>query len=431
MSHATDSSAEPPATAGDGHGSPGLRLGLAANWRQFALLVLVNALVGAMVGLERSTLPLVASQAFGVASATIALSFVATFGLAKALANLAAGWLGDRRGRRATLILGWALALPVPILVARAPSWGWVVAANALLGVSQGLAWSMTVVMKIDLVGPARRGLAMGLNEFAGYTAVGLAALGSGFAAARWGLRDGPARVGVVVAALGLLLSVLFVRETSAYARLETPAAGNAPNDTTAPSLGRLLRRSLWGDARLFSVSQAGFVNNLNDGMAWGLLPLFFAAGGLGLGGVAALAAVYPAVWGLGQLVSGPLSDRWGRKPPIVAGMVIQGLALIALARSTGRSIWAAELVVLGVGTALAYPALLAAVGDLAPPASRAATVGVYRLWRDLGYVAGALISGVIADAAGTSAAILVVGMLTAASGAAFAARFREVPGRS
>jgi MFS family permease len=414
----------PPHTAGGGQGlGRPIVLGLAANRRQFTLLVGVNALVGAMVGLERATLPLVAGADFRVASATLVLTFVATFGLAKALANLAAGSLAVRRSRRSTLLAGWVLALPVPLMIGWAPSWSWIVAANALLGVSQGLAWSMTVIMKIDLVGPRRRGLAMGLNEFAGYLAVALAALASGAAAARWGLRAGPAYLGVGIATVGLLVTALWVRDTSAHARLEETTRGGDPGGV---SLARVLRRSLWADRRLFSVSQAGFANNLNDGLAWGLFPLFFAGAGLPLGDVALLVAVYPAVWGLGQLATGALSDRWGRKWPIVVGMTVQGGALLAIALTRSMGAWFAELALLGVGTALVYPALLAAVGDIARPSWRSAAIGVYRLWRDLGYVAGALLAGVLADALGMAAAVGWVGAITVASGAVVLLRFTE-----
>jgi MFS family permease len=402
-----------------------VRLGLGANWRQFALLVGVNALVGALVGLERATLPLVASADFGVASATLVLAFVASFGLAKALANLAAGALAGTRGRRFTLIVGWLLALPVPLMIAWAPAWSWIVAANALLGISQGLTWSMTVIMKIDLVGPLRRGLAMGMNEFAGYLAVALAALASGVAAASWGLRTGPAYLGIAISLVGLLVTLLLVKDTSAHARLEATSlphgSGSGPR-----SLGFVLRSSLWRDRGLFSVSQAGFVNNLNDGLAWGLFPLFFAATGLSLREVAVLVATYPAVWGLAQLGAGALSDRWGRKWLIVAGMALQGGALLAVAFTRGFELWLGELAVLGIGTALVYPSLLAAVGDIAPPSWRSTAIGVYRLWRDLGYVAGALIAGVLADLVSMAGAVASVGLITVGSGVIVALCFRE-----
>jgi MFS family permease len=407
-----------------------IQLGLRANWRQFSILVLINAFVGAMVGLERTALPLVAASDFGIASATAALSFIAAFGLTKAATNLVAGWSVEHRGRRNTLIAGWLVGVPVPFVILWASRWEWIVAANALLGVSQGLAWSTTVIMKMDLAGPARRGLAMGLNEFAGYLAVALAALASGFAAARYGLRPGPAYLGVGIVLSGLLLTILLVRDTGAHARLEeTQTAGRVDGDR--PGLLTVLRRSLWSDRRLFSVSQAGFANNLNDGLAWGLFPLFFGAADLTVRELGALVAIYPAVWGVCQLGTGALSDAWGRKWLIVAGMVIQGVALIGLASTTRVVAWSVALVALGIGTALVYPALLAAVGDLARPAWRGTAIGVYRLWRDLGYVAGAIVAGVLADAMGVATAIGTIGWVTVASGAIVAIRFRDGPNQS
>ena len=405
---------------------PKPQLGLAANWRQFALLVLINGFVGAMVGLERTALPLAAEREFGVASATAVLSFIAMFGLTKALTNLAAGWLVEQRGRRWTLIAGWCVAIPVPLLIYWAPSWPWIVAANALLGVSQGLTWSATVIMKIDLVGSKQRGLAMGLNEFAGYLAVAVAALVSGYAATRYGLRAGPAYLGVGIAVTGLLLSTLFAADTTAYARLEQsqlPSVG-APHF----SLSQLLRKSLSprSGGALFNVSQAGFVNNLNDGLAWGLFPIFFSAAGLTLSEIGVLVATYPAVWGLSQLWTGALSDRWGRKWLIVAGMVLQGVALVSLAVTRGFELWWIALASLGLGTALVYPTLLAAIGDVAQPSWRGMAVGVYRLWRDLGYVVGALSAGVLADIFGIPVAIVTVGLLTVASGLLVAGRLSE-----
>ena len=401
-----------------------VQLGLGANWRQFTLLLVVNAFVGAMVGLERAVLPVVATKEFGIASTTAVLSFIATFGLTKALTNLAAGQLVDRRGRRHVLIAGWLLALPVPLIILWAPSWWWIVAANALLGVNQGLAWSATVIMKIDLVGPRRRGLAMGLNEFAGYLAVALAALASGVVAFRYGLRAGPAYLGLGIALAGLMLSALFVRETSHHAALEESLEPGVAVER--PSTLQLVQRSLWSDRRLFSMSQAGLVNNLNDGLAWGVFPLLFAGAALSLRQMSALVAIYPAVWGVCQLWTGPLSDRWGRKWLIVTGMVVQGIALVAIARTRGVLAWTIALIALGVGTALVYPTLLAAVGDIARPSWRGAAVGVYRLWRDLGYVVGALLAGIVADVFGVSAAIGVIGALTVASGLVVAFRFAE-----
>ena len=401
-------------------------LGLLANWRQFTLLVLVNGFVGAMVGLERTVLPLIASQEFGIASKSAALSFIAAFGLTKALTNLAAGRLVETRGRRWTLIAGWLMALPVPVVILLAPSWTWIVAANALLGISQGLTWSTTVIMKIDLVGPSRRGLAMGLNEFAGYVAVALAALASGFVASSEGLRVGPSFLGVAIAMTGLLVSVLFVRDTTAHAMLEEQRIGPDASGEGRPSIRQLLARSLWSDAALFSASQAGLVNNLNDGLAWGLFPLLFVGAGLTLRDTSILAAIYPATWGICQVWTGAMSDRWGRKWLIVAGMLLQAAALACMAVWPGFGPWAAALTGLGVGTALVYPTLLAAVADLARPSWRGVAVGTYRLWRDLGYVAGALLAGALADAIGMSGAIVVIAAVTATSGLMVAIRFEE-----
>jgi MFS family permease len=398
-------------------------LGLAANWRQFTLLLVVNAFVGAMVGLERAVMPVMAETEFHVASATATLSFIFAFGLAKASTNLAAGWLADRGARRATLIAGWLLALPIPFIIHFAPGWAWVVAANVLLGLQQGLAWSATVIMKIDLVGPKRRGLAMGLNEFSGYVAVGVTGAVSGLIAASIGPRSAAAAVGIVVAVLGLALS-LFVRDTTPHARHEATA-----HDPDAPRLTTVIRKSLWSDAGLFSASQAGLINNLNDGLVWGLFPLLLVHAGLSLRQTALVTAAYPITWGIGQLVTGAMSDRWGRKRLIVGGMVVQGIALVTAALVTGAWRWTIALVVLGVGTAMVYPTLLAAVGDLAHPSWRGTAVGVYRMWRDLGYVAGALLAGALTDAFNAPAATAAIGVLTAASGVVVAIRLRKSRG--
>jgi MFS family permease len=400
-------------------------LGLGANWRQFTLLVLVNAFVGALVGLERSVLPLLADQEFGIASKQAMLAFIATFGVAKAGANLLAGRWGDRFGRRRVLILGWLLGVPVPLMIIWAPAWGWVVAANVLLGLNQGLAWSTTVVMKIDLAGPRQRGLAMGLNEFAGYLAVAMAALGAGLIAERFGYRPAPFYLGLAIVAAGLALSVIFVRDTRAHVAHE----GSLHTALPAPALREILARATWRDPALASISQAGLVNNLNDGLAWGLFPVFFAAAGLSLARISVLAFVYPAIWGVAQLVTGPLSDRWGRKWLIAGGMVLQGAALAAIANGGGADAygwWLGSGALLGVGTAMVYPTLLAAIGDVAAPSWRASAVGVYRLWRDLGYVVGALSAGALADAFGMSVAIQVVAAVTVASGLWVAVRMPE-----
>jgi MFS family permease len=406
------------------HGDAEIALGLRANWRQFTLLVIVNAFVGAMVGLERSIMPVLATSEFRVASTTIVLSFIATFGLTKAFTNLASGWLADRHTRRPTLLVGWLVALPVPLLILGARSWWWIVAANALLGINQGLTWSTTVIMKIDLVGPSRRGLAMGLNEFSGYLFVGIAGLMSGFLASRYGLRVGAAYPGVVIALVGLVLS-WFVRETAGHVRLESSKQSSSTVHER-PRLMAILGRSLWSDAGLFSVSQAGLVNNLNDGLAWGVFPLLFTTSGLTLRETSLLAAIYPATWSICQLATGPLSDRWGRKRPIVAGMLLQGVALMSMTRVSGFASWAVALVALGFGTALVYPTLLAAIGDLAHPSWRGVAVGVYRLWRDLGYVVGALLAGILTDMFGIPVAINGVGLLTMFSGIVVAVRLNE-----
>ncbi len=405
--------------------SSAIALGLQANWKQFALLVVVNVFVGAMVGLERSILPLIATTDFRITSTTAVLSFIALFGLTKALTNLLSGWLSDRHARRTTLQVGWLVALPVPLLILWAQSWWWIVAANALLGINQGLAWSTTVIMKIDLVGPRRRGLAMGLNEFAGYLAVAGAGIVSAVAASHYGLRAGAAYPGIIIALVGLLLS-WFVRDTAGHVQLEMSHRSVNNLVSARPLLATILRRSAWSDAGLFSISQAGLVNNLNDGLAWGVFPLLFTAAGLTLQQTSVLAAIYPATWGVCQLVTGPLSDRWGRKKPIVAGMFLQGAALIAMTAVSGFGAWAIVLLVLGIGTACVYPTLLAAVGDIAQPAWRGVAVGVYRWWRDLGYVAGAVLAGVLADGFGIALAINVIGLLTVASGIMVAIRLQE-----
>jgi MFS family permease len=394
-----------------------VRLGLGENAGQFTLLVAINAFVGMMVGLERSTLPLVGRDNFHLASSVAVLSFIAAFGLAKALTNLGAGALAERVGRRRLLIAGWVIALPVPLLIQVAPSWGWVVAANILLGVNQGLAWSMTVVMKIDLVGPRRRGLALGLNEAAGYGGVALAAGLSGLLASQFAARDVVVVAGAAIAITALLLSVLFVRDTAAHVALEQ-ARHHPSADSRPPRLGQAFARASYREPALRSCSQAGLVNNLNDGLAWGLVPLFLAAHGASIAQVGLVAAVYPAVWATAQIGTGAWSDKAGRKPLIVAGMLLQAAALGVLALSDGALGTAtAAAVLLGLGTALVYPTLIAAISDAVSPVARAPVVGVYRFWRDMGYALGALIAGTVADALGYGGAITVVAGLTAASG--------------
>ena len=412
----------------------GLRLGLRANLAQFVLLVGVNALVGGMVGQERSLLSLLATHVFGLAAVSAALTYIVAFGLTKAATNLLAGTLADRHGRKPVLVAGWLVGLPVPLLIIWAPTWAWVVAANVLLGVNQGLCWSTTVIMKIDLAGPRRRGLAMGLNEAAGYGAVALTAYLTGLLAARAGLRPEPFFLGLAYAGLGLGLSALLVRETRGHARLEADLAG--PDRASG---GRLSAREVFvltslRERTLSACSQAGLVNNAGDGLAWGLLPLLFAGGGLSVARIGVLAALYPAVWGLGQLGTGPLSDRVGRKPLIVGGMLLQAVALAGTAVAGSFPPWAVSAVLLGVGTAMVYPTLLAAVGDVAHPSWRASAVGVYRWWRDAGFAVGALVAGTLADLAGLRAAVWVIAALTAASGLVVAVRMgetRPAPGRA
>ncbi len=387
----------------------------------------VNALVGAMVGQERTVLPLLAEQTFALTAFTASATFIVAFGVSKALTNLATGALIDRIGRKPVLVAGWIIGVPVPFVLIWAPSWGWVVAANVLLGVNQGMTWSTTVVMKIDLVGPARRGTALGFNEAAGYGAVALSALATGAIAARYGLRPEPFFLGIAVAALGLGLSTLFVGETRQYAQLEASRAGLRQDESD--TFGAIFARATWRDPTLGAVSQAGLVNNAVDGLAWGILPLLFAANGQSVQAIGVLAALYPGVWCVAQLFTGAWSDRVGRKPPIVAGMVLQGGALALVATTTGFAVWAVGAVLIGVGTALVYPTLIAAVGDVAHPAWRATAVGVYRLWRDAGYVVGALLGGVVADVIDLRAAVGVVAALSVVSGLVVATRMRETTG--
>jgi MFS family permease len=429
-----------------------IRLGLRENWQQFTLLIVVNGFVGAMVGLERAILPLVAESEFGLASRSVALSFLISFGVVKALSNMFAGRLGDRFGRKPVLVTGWLFALPVPFLIILAPTWGWVVFANVLLGINQGLCWSTTVIMKIDLVGPKQRGLAMGLNEFAGYVAVALTALATGYLAATYALRPVPFLPGIGFALVGLLLSILFVRETREYATLEAsqvdnqagaarpaePEEGGEASDTgqaetteAAPSFAQVFKVTSWGDRSLYSCSQAGLVNNLNDGLIWGLVPLYLAGSGLSVTRIAAVAAIYPGVWGMGQLLTGALSDHWGRKWLIAGGMWVQAAGIGLFVIGGEFLAWAGAAVLLGIGTAMVYPTLLAAVSDVAHPSWRGSAVGVYRLWRDLGFAVGGLTVGLLADAFGAQIAMAAIGGLTLMSGLVVASvMYETLPSR-
>jgi MFS family permease len=385
--------------------------------------MLVNAFVGGMVGLERTVVPLIGSEEFRIASTTLVTSFIVSFGVVKAFTNLVSGHFADVYGRKPLLVAGWLIGLPVPFMIGLGPGWVWIVAANALLGVSQGFAWSMTVIMKIDLVGPKSRGLAVGLNEFAGYLAVGLTALATGFIAQRYGLRPAPFYLGIAYAALGLGLSILLVRDTRHHVGLET--AGHAESAEPV-RFWEIFRRTSFGDRNLFAASQAGLVNNLNDGMSWGLFPLFFASFGLTVGRIGVLKAVYPVVWGVLQTITGPLSDRWGRKGLIVAGMWVQAAGLFMTAATRQFGWWLAASVLLGLGTAMVYPTLIASVSDASHPTWRARSLSVYRFWRDMGYAVGALAAGIIADLFGAAWAIGSVGGLTFASGAVVAIMMRE-----
>lgn len=405
--------------------SPGIRLGLRENLAQFSLLILVNAFVGAMVGMERTILPAIAEQEFKLVAHSAILAFIVVFGISKALTNYFAGRYADVYGRKTILVAGWLIAAPVPFMLMWAPSWNWVLLANLFLGVSQGLTWSITVIMKIDLAGPKNRGLAMGINEFAGYFAVALAALATGWVAAQYGLRPQPFYLGVVFVIAGLLLSALLVRETHHHAKHE--AAHHPIGESVAkPSQKEIFLQTSWRDPNLSSISQAGLVNNLNDGMAWGLFPLVFASAGLSLTQIGWLAAIYPAVWGACQLVTGALSDRIGRKGLIVAGMWVQAGSIATVIASNAFSGFALGAALLGLGTAMVYPTLLAAIGDVANPVWRASIVGVYRLWRDLGYAIGALLSGLVADWFGVGAAMWLVAGLTLLSGIGVQLRMEE-----
>lgn len=402
-----------------------VRLGLRENWGQFSLLVLVNAFVGAMIGLERSILPAIAEQEFQLAARSAILSFIVVFGITKALTNYFAGRLSDRLGRKPVLVAGWIVAAPVPLILMWAPDWNWILVANAFLGVSQGLTWSTTVIMKIDLVGPRQRGLAMGLNEFAGYFAVAASALATGWLAAEVGLRPEPFYLGVVYVIAGTLLSVFVVRETRGHVVHEVATQAHAITEPM-PSQAEIFRRTSLTDRNLSSVSQAGMVNNLNDGLAWGLFPIAFAAAGLTLTQIGVLAAIYPAVWGISQIFTGALSDHVGRKPFIVGGMTTQAIGIAVTALSSSFVGFAAGGVLIGLGTAMVYPTLLAAIGDVAHPSWRASSVGVYRLWRDLGYAVGAVLAGITADLFGLAAAIWLVAALTLLSGLVAAVRMNE-----
>lgn len=398
-----------------------IKLGLKENWQQFTLLVLVNCFVGGMVGLERTIVPLVGTEEFKIGSGLVIFSFIIAFGVIKAFTNLVSGILADKHTRKRVLILGWIVGLPVPFMLAWGPTWPWVIAANVLLGISQGLAWSMTVNMKIDLVGPKRRGLAMGLNEAAGYGAVGLTALLTGYIASRYGLRPQPFYIGIFYSITGLLTSILVIKDTRKHAQLESSHITTTTSGEHAhePNLLWVFKETSLKNKNLFAVSQAGLINNLNDGMSWGVFPLLFISAGVTLGGVSWIKAVYPVVWGIGQIITGPVADRIGRKPLIVWGMIIQALGhlVIGLRFLPPLQSGLTGSVFLGIGTAMVYPALLAAVSDAAHPSWRASSLGVYRFWRDIGYAVGALMAGIVSGFLGMIWAVHVAGIVTFLSG--------------
>jgi MFS family permease len=402
-----------------------IELGLRQNAAQFSLLVIINGFVGAMVGMERSILPIIAERDFSLEARAAVLSFIAVFGLTKAVTNYFAGRLSDQLGRKHVLIAGWLVATPVPFMLMWAPNWNWVLLANGLLGISQGLSWSATVIMKIDLVGQKRRGLAMGLNEFAGYVAVAASSFATGFIAAHYGFRPQPFYLGIAFVASGLFLSALLVRDTTAHARHESRL--NSPDHPMpGPSPSEIFWQTTFHHRNLSSASQVGFVNNLNDALTWGLFPLIFATAGMGVEQIGVLAAICPGTWGIAQLGTGPLSDKLGRKWLIVSGMWVQAIGIAWVTVSSGFEGFAFGAGLLGLGTAMVYPTLLASIGDVAHPSWRASSVGVYRLWRDLGYAAGAVLVGQVADRVGVTAAMWVVAVLTLASGAVAAVRMTE-----
>ncbi|MEO6253433.1 MAG: MFS transporter [Ferruginibacter sp.] len=386
-----------------------VKLGLKENWKQFALLVIVNGFVGGMVGIERSILPQIAEQEFAIAAKTAILSFIIIFGIVKALTNYYTGALANRFGRKKLLVAGWIIGIPIPFMLMFAPSWGWIIAANALLGINQGLTWSSTVVMKIDLVGEKQRGFAMGLNEFAGYISVALVAFLTGWIASEYGIRPYPFYTGIVLVVLGLLSSIFLVKDTKHHVAEETTT-------NTIPKLKNIFWDTTWKNKNLGSVTQAGLINNLNDGMAWGIFPILLATKGFTIGEIGIVTAIYPAVWGLGQLFTGKMADKFCKKDMLYTGMFIQAIALIALVWANSMLHYVILSSILGWGTAMVYPTFLATVAENTNPQDRAKSIGIFRLWRDLGYAIGAILTGIIADLISINAAIIFIGLLTLVS---------------
>jgi len=386
-----------------------VKLGLKENWRQFTLLVIVNAFVGGMIGLERTIIPQIAEADFGLAAKTAILSFNVVFGVTKAITNYYTGALANRFGRKNLLVAGWVLALPVPLLLIYAPDWNWIIAANIFLGISQGLTWSSTVVMKIDLVGEKDRGFAMGLNEFAGYVALAAIAFLTGMLASNYGLRPYPFYIGIALAISGLAMSWLLIKDTHHHVKLESVSS-------TIPLLQNIFWDTTWKHKNLGSITQAGLVNNLNDGMVWGLFPLLLVSKGFDLHETGIIVATYPAIWGLGQLYTGKLADKYCKKKLLFIGMLMQGIALLAMIWANSFSWFLALSTLLGIGTAIVYPTFLAAISDYTHPDQRPKSIGIFRLWRDLGYAIGAILTGLIADSFGLVAPILAIGLLTVVS---------------
>ena len=386
-----------------------IQLGLRHNWKQFSLLLLINSFVGGMVGLERSILPQLAEQEFDIAAKSAILSFIIVFGIFKAVTNYYAGTLANKLGRKWLLVAGWIVAIPIPFILMYANSWSWIIAANILLGINQGLSWSSTVVMKIDLVGDKQRGFAMGINEFAGYLALALVGFLTGWIAGEYGIRPYPFYLGIVLVFFGLFLSIFFTKDTAGHAAKE--AATSA-----VPRLKNVFVDTTWKNKNLGSVTQAGLVNNLNDGMVWGILPIILISQGFTLGEVGLVTAVYPAVWGIGQLITGKMADWFCKKKMLFYGMILQGTALLLLVWASSLSSYISLAAVLGWGTAMVYPTFLATVAENTHPIDRPKSIGIFRLWRDLGYAIGALLTGIIADLINVNTAVVFIGILTLGS---------------
>ena len=383
-----------------------VQLGLKDNWKQFTLLVIINGFVGGMVGLERSILPQIAEKEFAIAAKTAILSFIIVFGMVKAITNYYTGTLANKFGRKKLLVAGWIIAVPIPFMLMFAPNWSWIIAANLLLGISQGLTWSSTVVMKIDLAGERQRGFAMGLNEFAGYIAVALVAFLTGWIASEYGIRPYPFYIGVVLVFLGLTGSIFFIKDTKHHVAKDTI------NNAT-PRLKNIFWDTTWKNKNLGSVTQAGLINNLNDGMVWGIFPILLASKGFTIGEIGIVTAIYPGVWGIGQLFTGKMADKFCKKDMLYTGMLLQALALIVLVFANTMIHYVLLSSLLGWGTAMVYPTFLATVAENTHPQDRAKSIGIFRLWRDLGYAIGAILTGIIADLVNINAAIIFIGLLT------------------